>query len=232
MSKQVFDVIQRLEVEDGIPRVISSTINLIEGGVDLLSQARTTLKELDFADKFEENKTAQYIGYRPKRTTKGIRRYSLVLFQRKDGLLISFPQEFLKLFTLELTYCTYDHDNNVVYSTHDLYWVRPSQEDLFLDISKNYWEHTKGEVAGHVNIDPPMFDPETFDWAQEGTAITSVGNFYLCDHTKYFEELRDSSYCLEATSDTLFPYCRQFFITSSDVLDELLAYFVPKLMEM
>lgn len=89
MSKIIYDVIQRFEVEDGVPRLISTTIQVIEGGEDLMSSASTLLKQMGFYDKFDEKRTSQYIGYRLKNPRKGDKRYQLVLAQRKEGLCIS-----------------------------------------------------------------------------------------------------------------------------------------------
>lgn len=236
MTKQVFDLIQRLEVEDGVPRVISSAINLIEGGVDLLWHGRAKLKDLGFTAIFEENKTSQYVGYRPRRADKGNRRYSLVLSQRKDGLLISVPQEFLEPFMLVLQYqevlplsvIDLIGDEDEYPKTQDYYWVRPSQEDLFLDASEKYRNVLQGEVTGAFCIDPQGLDPEHPPDCQKAR-LAGIGPFW--DHSKYINELRTREFCLRATSDTLFPYCLQFFVTSSDVLEELLSYFAPKLME-
>ena len=40
MSKTIYDVIQRFEVEKGVPRLISTNIQVIEGGEDLMSLAK------------------------------------------------------------------------------------------------------------------------------------------------------------------------------------------------
>ena len=75
MSKIIYDVIQRFEVENGVPRLVSTNIQVIEGGEDLLSLAISLLTKLGFYDKFEEKRTSQYIGYRIKNPGKGSKRY-------------------------------------------------------------------------------------------------------------------------------------------------------------
>ncbi len=45
MSKTIYDVIQRFEVEKGVPRLISTNIQVIEGGEDLMSLAANLLEE-------------------------------------------------------------------------------------------------------------------------------------------------------------------------------------------
>ncbi|MBK1990089.1 hypothetical protein A0J48_021595 [Sphaerospermopsis aphanizomenoides BCCUSP55] len=92
MSKIIYDVIQRFEVENGVPRLVSTNIQVIEGGEDLLSLAISMLAKLGFYEKFEEKRTSQYIGYRLKNPGKGAKRYQLVLSQRQDSLYISIPQ--------------------------------------------------------------------------------------------------------------------------------------------
>ena len=82
MCPQEFDLIQRIRIEDGAPQVISTRIQVIEGGEDLMSLAINLLKELGFYDKFEEKRTSQYIGYKLKNPGKGAKRYELILQDR------------------------------------------------------------------------------------------------------------------------------------------------------
>ena len=102
MSKIIYDVIQRFEVENGVPRLVSTNIQVIEGGEDLLSLAISMLTKLGFYEKFEENRTSQYIGYRLKNPGKGAKRYQLVLAQRKEGLCISIPKDVFQPEILEI----------------------------------------------------------------------------------------------------------------------------------
>ena len=95
-SVQEFDLIQRIRVEDGVPRVISTTIQVIEGGEDLLSFAIDALKKGGIYEKYSEHQTSQYIGYRlktPKKGEKGARRYQLILLQKKDELCIALNKK-------------------------------------------------------------------------------------------------------------------------------------------
>jgi hypothetical protein len=96
MSKIIYDIIQRFEVENGVPRLVSTNIQVIEGGEDLLSLAISMLTKLGFYEKFEENRTSQYTGYRLKNPGKGTKRYQLVLAQRKEGLCISISKDILR----------------------------------------------------------------------------------------------------------------------------------------
>ena len=89
MSKIIYDVNQRFAVENGVPRLMSTNIQVIEGGDDLMSLAISLLTQLGFYDKFEENRTSQYIGYRLKNRVKGSKRYQLILADRKSTRLNS-----------------------------------------------------------------------------------------------------------------------------------------------
>lgn len=240
MPKQVFDLIQRMEIEDGVPRVISATINWIGGGVDLLSHARAKLNELRFTDKFEENKTSQYVGYRVKRVGKGVRRYSLVLAQRKDTLLVSFPKDFIDTYLLTLRYqdlLGFDAEDAVgEYTAQSIYWIRPSKEDIFFAISKNYRSIFCEEVSGTFDIDPEGLDPNNPEdcqiVSQDMDLTTKQGlSGLLWNHNSFIKKLWGSGCGLSPVTDTLFPYCHQFYIHLTDELDELLTYFIPELME-
>ena len=63
MSKIIYDVIQRFEVENGVPRLISTNIQVIEGGEDLMSLAANLLKQLGFDDKNEKHSTKAALGH-------------------------------------------------------------------------------------------------------------------------------------------------------------------------
>ena len=102
MSLQEFDLIQRIRVEDGVPRIVSTTIQVIEGGQDLLSQAINILSNIGFYEKFDEIRTSQYIGFKPKQRKKGNKRYQLILLQKQDELCISIPQEIAENFIFDI----------------------------------------------------------------------------------------------------------------------------------
>ncbi len=85
MSKIVYDVIQRFEVENGVPRLVSTNIQVIQGGEDLMSLATNLLNQLGFNEKFKVSQASQYLGYRLKNPAKGAKRYQLDLAQPKEG---------------------------------------------------------------------------------------------------------------------------------------------------
>uniref|UniRef100_B8HZR2 Uncharacterized protein n=1 Tax=Cyanothece sp. (strain PCC 7425 / ATCC 29141) TaxID=395961 RepID=B8HZR2_CYAP4 len=244
MGELIFNIVLRVKVEDGTPQITSSDIDIIQGGMDLLSRARAKLKELSFSDKFEENKTAQYVGYRPKRTTPGVRRYSLVLSQRKDGLLISLPGTFVRPYLLRLGYDIespiepeYLCDNDDGSKHHlvcigDDYWIITSKEYDFLNLNKIYKGIYRGEVCGSFSLDPDNLDPDVLtDREKTSLSVVEGEEFAYWDHSSYIKQLESSGCCLKATHDTLFPYCTQFFVSSGDVLDEFISYFGQKLIE-
>ena len=132
MSKIIYDVIQRFEVEDGVPRLVSTNIQVIEGGEDLLSLATSMLAQLGFYDKFEENLTSQYIGYKLKNPKKGAKRYQLILTPRKEGLCVAISKEILEgnILNLEYFYGTKAY-YEVFWSTLGRIWIIPSKKDKF-----------------------------------------------------------------------------------------------------
>ncbi|MBD1836006.1 hypothetical protein H6F61_25815 [Cyanobacteria bacterium FACHB-472] len=213
MSKTVYDVIQRFEVENGVPRLVSTNIQVIQGGEDLMSLAIRLLSQLGFYDKFEENRASQYIGFRLKNPAKGAKRYQLVLAQRKEGLCISIPKEVLQKDILELICTTIDMDyTDMCYSGANNFlgrvWILPSKEDVFLESFQFYYPNVfKGKVAGSVSLKKDY--PEEFK-------IEHLGGI--------------DSY-LALTEDKLFPYAWQVCITSKEVLEEFLGYFAKILME-
>ena len=82
----IYDVIQRYELRDGVPRLMSTDIQVLEGGHHLLSVAKDWMKE---HTKCHLNITKHYIGYRQKPLASS--KYELVLAQRGESLQVSFP---------------------------------------------------------------------------------------------------------------------------------------------
>lgn len=164
MSKIIYDVIQRFEVENGVPRLVSTNIQVIEGGEDLLSLAISMLAKLGFYEKFEEKRTSQYIGYRIKNPGKGSKRYQLIFTQRKDGLYISLPRDIWKPYLLCLNITYYE----CKYPFIDQYWVLPSNSDLFLEEIANEGFWTNDQVIGYfktvVDYEPPIGFEERGIW--------------------------------------------------------------------
>ncbi|MBW4561177.1 MAG: hypothetical protein KME32_08440 [Mojavia pulchra JT2-VF2] len=232
MLKIIYDVIQRFEVENGVPRLISTNIQVIQGGEDLLSLAINMLERLGFYDKFEENRTSQYIGYRLKNPGKGAKRYQLVLAQRKEGLCISIPKNVFQQEILELT-CETEGilidrgDHFEQYKTNILgrFWVLPSKEDIFLDsMQVSYPNSLKGEVQGSFSLNSyeNYIDDDGVDWG--GIVSMSPEEFKI-------EHLGDISSYLIIHEDKLFPYAWQVCIGYKEVLEEFISYFAKILME-
>lgn len=82
----IYDMTQRFEVRDGVPRLMSTNIQVLEGGHKLMSTAKEWIKE---HTTLHLNKTKNYIGYRKKPLAKS--GYELVLAQRGESLEVSFP---------------------------------------------------------------------------------------------------------------------------------------------
>lgn len=218
MSKIIYDVIQRFEVENGVPRLVSTNIQVIEGGEDLLSLAINMLAKMGFDEKFEEKRTSQYIGYRLKNPGKGAKRYQLVLSQRQDSLYISIPKKILDPLILEFRYDSFvghwkDTDYEMI--TLGRFWVLPSKKAVFLK-SFNY-----SEVTLNHNIKGSFY----FNWTHE--------NIPDQDYPRHFNKanMADKNSYLILEEDKLFPYTWQAIINSVVVLEEFLTYFAKILME-
>ena len=233
MSKTVYDVIQRFEVENGIPRLVSTNIQVIQGGEDLMSLAIRLLSQLGFYDKFEENRTSQYIGFRLKNAGKGAKRYQTVLTQRKEGLCISIPKKVLQEDILELTcdtenaYIDSGDDIDEAYTKNILgrFWILPSKEDVFLESFRSYYPNIlEGEVRGTFALNRYYvhLDDQGIDW---GEPISMSPEEFKIEH------LGDSSSYLAISEDKLFPYAGQVCITSREALEEFLNHFAKIIME-
>lgn len=233
MSKIIYDVIQRFEVEDGVPRLLSTNIQVIQGGEDLMSLATATLKRLGFYDQFDENRTSQYIGYKLKNPQIGAKRYQLVLAQRKEGLCISLPQNIFLPDVLVLTCIT---ENGLIYTENDYYedyitnilgkyWILPSKEDLFLQSMQSVYPNVlKGEVRGSFALNSYYIYTDSEDEEAREMVSMSPEEFKI-------EHLGDSCSYLAIHEDKLFPYTWQVCINSIEKLQEFLDYFVKKIME-
>ncbi|HEY9693262.1 MAG TPA: hypothetical protein V6D15_13705 [Oculatellaceae cyanobacterium] len=235
MSKLIYDVIQRFEVENGVPRLLSTNIQVIQGGEDLLSLATNLLAKLGFYDKFEENRTSQYIGYRLKNPKKGLKRYQLVLAQRKDLLYISIPKNILKPYVMELQFSRqFDSFGNVIDDENNklesiLFWVRPNKKDVFIKLSGDYNEIYCDQIVGTFNLDPfvkglDLRLEEIYPIGNRKVKFLGNGTYYY-SHNEYFYILGENKCCLSIDNDSLFPYAWQVCISSKEILEEFIGYF-------
>ena len=243
MSKIIYDVIQRFEVEDGVPRLISTNIQLIEGGEDLISLAISFLKELGFYEKFEEKRTSQYIGYRVKELWKADKRYQVVFQERKESLFISIPQDILDEHILSFKYWT-EEEVTPELITAGAVWILPSKKELFLNsIDARFTTIIEGKTRGSVSINEivkkyPLINSHVRRRGERNVYVkayykgTSLPQVTPKTSEKFFIETlsnRDSYVIL--SEDKLFPYAWQVSISSSEVLEEFLRYFAKILME-
>ncbi len=229
MVKVVYDLIQRFEVDNGVPHLVSTNISVIEGGEDLMSLATRLLKQLGFEEKFKVSRASQYIGYRLKNPGKGAKRYQLVLTQRKEGLCISIPQDVLDEHVLQLGYwIDIPVDPGVGFSPVGIIWVLPSKKDIFLDfIPPQYWDVLQAEekTVGKIYLN------KCSDVAA-GCFYCVIPNSEIIPRNEVrLEALSDNSSYLILTEDKLFPYTWQVCISSREVLEEFLSYFAKILME-
>ncbi len=232
MSKIIYDVIQRFEVENGVPRLISTNIQVIEGGEDLMSSAASLLKQMGFYDKFEEKRTSQYIGYRFKNPGKGDKRYQLVLAQRKEGLCISIPQDILEPYLLNILSYVLIPEEQLIVSSHPKasYWILPSKRDNFLNsIDGDYWHlFEEFEIGGESEI---KGDRYLNSYEDDGWGMGTIFPSKLLDEFQADTLSHDPQSYLRVDTAKLFPYAWQVSISSSEVLEEFLGYFAKILME-
>jgi len=90
MTKLVYDLTQRFEIVDGVPTLISTRVQVIEGGSDLFSIAQQWLIK---NTKLVSYCKQQYVGYKSSK----VKKYDLVLASRVTSLQISFPIEKIQL---------------------------------------------------------------------------------------------------------------------------------------
>ncbi|MEH2024262.1 hypothetical protein [Nostoc sp.] len=234
MSKIIYDVIQRFEVENGVPRLVSTNIQVIEGGEDLMSLATSMLEKLGFYNKFEENRTSQYVGYRLKNPGKGAKRYQLVLAQRKEELCISIPQKILWKQVLKLGYWTLITDKNsgisvseIGFCLYGVVWILPSKKEIFLaSLFPQYWDILQHEekTLGEIALNKCTYDQYEPSFIIPDSEIIPRNSFRI-------EDLSENSSYLILSEDRLFPYMWQVCITSNEVLEEFIGYFAKILME-
>lgn len=82
-DKIVYDLIQRFEVIDGVPHLLHSQINSIEGETNLFSIAEGWIAKNTKLMRFNKQ---QYVAYK----NKGDKRYQLILTPRHSFLQVSF----------------------------------------------------------------------------------------------------------------------------------------------
>lgn len=226
MSKVVFDLIQRFEVENGIPHLVATSIQIIQGGEDLMSLAISRLAQLGFDQTFEEKRASQYVGYRLKNPGKGAKRYQLVLAQRKEGLCISIPHKALEPDLLQLSYWMYIEEvDEVGLQTAGKIWVLPSKKAVFLkSLDPKYWsllEEDKTVGPFYLN-----------KYRSDGWSNSVVPDSEIIPRNEFrVDTISDSDSYLVFSEDKLFPYTWQVSINSSEVLEEFIDYFAKILME-
>lgn len=225
MSKIIYDVIQRFEVENGVPRLVSTNIQVIQGGEDLLSLAINLLTEMGFYEKFEEKRTSQYVGYRLKNPGKADKRYHLILSQRKETLYISISKGVLEQESLKIEECQGPSNYDYPYGYTDyefnilgIIWVIPSKEDIFLQSIKDKYQAVfRGDTRGEFRL-------YYYDEISEQMIYEKPENFNI-------EDFADRESYLILTEDKLFPYAWQVSISSKEVLREFITIFTKIIMK-
>jgi transcriptional regulator with XRE-family HTH domain len=212
------------ESEEALAKLPQESVESKAGsGENLMSFATSLLAQLGFEQKFEKNLTSQYLGYRCKSPEGGSKQYQIVLAQQKDRLGISIPKKILNPYLLYLKFSEEIFEEEYgeklswgIHKIHSIYWVRPSKEDVFLEISG--WR-TNGDSIGTFDIDPnpDLFEPEN--------------DPYYFRPKNYLKVLDYSDCCLKIGKDKFFPYAWHVYINSSEVLQEFIGNFAKNLIE-
>lgn len=225
MSKIIYDVIQRFEVENGVPRLVSTNIQVIQGGEDLLSLAIGMLTQMGFYEKFEEKRASQYIGYRLKNPGKGTKRYQLVFAQRKEDLCISIPQAVLEPYILTFNYNEFIDNESCIFTIGRIL-VIPSRKDIFLEsLIPQLWEilQVTEKISGDVELNKSVYD---------GYDHFVVPDSEIIPKTEFqIETISDNKSYLILSEDKLFSYTWQVCINSREVLEAFIPEVAKILME-
>jgi hypothetical protein len=206
-------------------------------GENLTSLATSILEQLGFEQKFKMNRTSQYTGYRLKNPGERTKSYLLVLAQYKDGLGISISRNILNPYVLELKFYDdvwvrneYGYDEADCQELNHLYWVIPSKEDIFLEISQDYKDIFSGESTGSFYLDPKGIDTDDVIHKDlQGFKLKpseAPGFDWHFDHGDLLVRLNQSDCCISMNNiDRLFPHTRKAYINSREILEEFIHYF-------
>ena len=203
-----------------------------EKNKDLMSVAISLLKQLCFYNKFKENCTSRYRGYRLKNPDNGDKRYKLILAQEQESLFISIPRsilesDVLKLYKMvdKLMVDADDSDEEAI--AIGKIWVIPSKEDHFLEAIESSYGSTalrlmNGQVVGEFCLYPYEYYWEENDktpWIDYGR-----GDFDIKD-------LGSRANYLILNENKFFPETWQVCISSIEILQEFIGYFGESLMK-
>jgi transcriptional regulator with XRE-family HTH domain len=206
-------------------------------GENLMSFAASILEQIGFNQKFQVNRTSQYTGYRLKNPGERTKSYLLVLAQYKEGLGISISRNILNPYVLELKFYDdvwvrneYGYDEADCQELNHLYWVIPSKEDIFLEISQDYKDIFSGESTGSFYLDPKGIDTDDVIHKDlQGFKLKrseAPGFDWHFDHGDLLARLNQSDCCISMNNiDRLFPHTRKAYINSREILEEFIHYF-------
>jgi hypothetical protein len=233
MSKIIYDLIQRFEVEDGVPRLIASTINVISGGEDLFSTAQKLLENRNFSDFFAERKASQYVGYRKKVAGGVSKRSQLIISQRKDGICISLAEKFLEKYIVQFRYWTYCSGAGMDVPEYVAkIWIIPSKEEDFIaNLNPCYWSKFEDldDLKRDVNPESRTIDMQELE--HDGYEVRSTQDSEIIPREEFDPwKISSPDTYLILGVDKLFPYALQTTITDINLLKEFLEFFIDKLL--
>jgi len=232
------------ESEEAIANPFQESVeSKADSGENLMSFATSILEQIGFNQKFKMNRTSQYTGYKLKNSEKRDKSYLLLLAQCKDGLCISISRDILNLYVLELKFYDdvwvsneYGYDEAECQEFNRLYWVIPSREDIFFEISQDYKDIFTGESTGSFSLDPKGIDTDNVihkDLKGFKLKRSEASGFdWHFDHGYLLARLDHSDCCISMNNiDRLFPHTRKVYINSREILEEFIHYFSEILME-
>ncbi|MBD2003374.1 MULTISPECIES: helix-turn-helix transcriptional regulator [Cyanophyceae] len=200
---------------------VSLSMKKSEAGEYLMSLATRILEQSGFDQKFKVCTTSEYIGYRLKNTNQKeiFQGYQLVLSPCREGLHIYVNDDLLTKHLLFLRFSAdveeeRVHGRKVTYSgiRERVLWVRPSKEDIFLEISLRYKSIMHGESVGGFNLD--QLSNVDCDYEE-------MKSF----HKSFLNSIDNSECCLDVQlNDRTFRKTILVIISSSEVLAEFINF--------
>lgn len=244
ISDRIAEVPDRVEQEDAIAKSPQESVeNKADSGENLMSFAISILEQIGFNQKFKINRTSQYIGYRLKNPGERAKSHLLVLAQYKESLCISISRDILNSYVLELKFYDdvwvrneYGYDEAECQEFNRLYWVIPSKEDIFFEISQDYKDIFTGESTGSFYLDPKGIDTDDVihkDLKGFKLKRSEASGFdWHFDHGDLLARLDHSDCCISMNNiDRLFPHTRKLYINFREILEEFIHYFGEIFME-
>lgn len=226
LSDHISEVPNGVEHKEAIAKLSQESVeNRTGSGENLMSLASSILDQLGFNQKFQENRTSQYIGYRLNNSEQ----YQLVLAQRNEDLCVYINKTVLQPELLELKceheYFDEDGYDHPVTTTLGCFWVLPSKEYIFLQSMQDFYpDILKGKIVGSFTLN--LCDIETTELGD----VIPIFNPMSPEQFK-LESLGNTNNYIKLNQDKVLPYAWRACISSSEVLREFIGHLGEILMK-